>query len=252
MTQCKGVWTICSEISERSRSNAFLFSANKNQPTSNRYMMNSVIPTFLFFITSISFVLGQGKHPHILVKDVEKSAILEKIAKNEWAESIFNEQYDKVTPYVERHQTEPEWILSRYQMNRAEGKRYTHAYDDGSGHFLVKYSGDAPVPTVRVSTNKRSPVTEHGAPYIRPALEDLIPNDTSQLMWALNTETNQKELIDPGQFISQINGEINNLALSAAIIYWLKGDERYAKFAADILNQWARGASYQEPIVGAC
>ena len=214
--------------------------------------MNSVITTFLCLFASIFHVLGQSGHPHILVKNAEKESILKKINQNEWASSIFAEQYDHVTPYVIRHQTDPEWILSRYQMNRAEGKRYTHAYDDGSGHFLVKYSGDAPVPTVRVSTNKRSPVTEHGAPYIRPALEDLIPNDTSQLMWAFNTETNQKELIDPGQFITQINGEINNLALSAAIIYWLKGDERYAKFAADILNQWARGASYQEPIVGAC
>src|SRR5690606_15712002 len=93
---------------------------------------------------------------------------------------------------------------------------------------------------------------ENGAPYIMPSIEELVPNDTSLFIWALNTETNKKDFIDPGQFVSQINGEINDLALSAAVIYWLKGDERYAKFAADILNQWARGAYYQEPIVGAC
>jgi len=214
--------------------------------------MKRVITIFFIVNTSISCAVSQEVHPHILVKNAEKEAILEKIDKHEWAESIFNEHYNKVTPYVKRHQKDPEWIVSRYLMNRVKGKRYTHAYDDGSGHFLVKYSGDAPVPTVRVSTHKRSPVTESGAPYIRPSIEELIPYDTSQFIWALNTETNQKDFIDPGQFVSQINGEINDLALSAAIIYWLKDDENYAKFAADILNQWARGASYQEPIVGAC
>ncbi|NLJ01029.1 MAG: hypothetical protein GX371_07760, partial [Bacteroidales bacterium] len=89
-------------------------------------------------------------------------------------------------------------------------------------------------------------------PYVRPSIEELVPNDTSMFIWARNTETGEKDLIDPQQFVSQINGEINNLALSAAIIYWLTDDETYAKFAADILNQWARGAFYQEPIVGAC
>ncbi len=210
----------------------------------------------VFFILNVSLfnfcAWSREVHPHILVNNAEKESILEKIEKNDWAASIFMEHYNAVTPYVIRHQDDPEWILSRYLMNRAEGKRYTHAYDNGTGHFLVGYSGDAPVPTVRVSTHKRSPVTESGAPYIRPSIGELVPNDTSSFMWALNTETNKKDFIDPGQFISQINGEINDLALSAAIIYWLKGDESYAKFAADILNQWARGASYQEPIVGAC
>jgi hypothetical protein len=40
--------------------------------------------------------------------------------------------------------------------------------------------------------------------------------------------------------------------LNAAIIYWLTGKETYASFAADILTQWAHGASYQFPIEGPC
>ena len=214
--------------------------------------MNRIIAFLIiaYFISLNSY--GQADYPHILVNNSEKQNILKKIEEQPWAKSIFEQHYNEVKPYVERHVNDPDWILSRYLMNRVEGKRYTHAYDNGNGHYLVKYSGDAPVPTVRVSTHKRNPVTESGARYIRPAIEELVPNDTSMFIWALNTETNEKDFIDPQQFVSQINGEINDLALSAAVIYWLNGDEKYAKFSADILNQWAHGAFYQEPITGAC
>ena len=216
--------------------------------------MNRTIVSLFILTLSVFYSAGQDQHQHprLLVKDVEKKLILEKIEQHEWASSIFNEHFEKVSPYVERHQTDPEWILSRYLMNRVEGKRYTHAYDDGTGHYIVSYSGDAPVPTVRVSTHKRNPVTESGASYVVPSIEELVPNDTSMYIWALNTETGKKDFIDPQQFVSIINENINELALSAAVIYWLKGDERYAKFAADILHQWAQGVFYQEPIVGTC
>ncbi|HET7896767.1 MAG TPA: hypothetical protein VFL47_03840, partial [Flavisolibacter sp.] len=44
----------------------------------------------------------------------------------------------------------------------------------------------------------------------------------------------------------------NELALNAAIVYWLTGKDAYARFAADILNQWVHGAFYQSPIEGPC
>lgn len=213
--------------------------------------MVRIIALLIFFLFFVISCFGK-EYPHILVNNTDKNIILGKIEAQKWATSIFDEHNHKVSPYVERHQTDPDWILSRYLMNRVAGKRYTHAYDNGSGHYLVKYSGDAPVPTVRYSTHKRNPVTPNGASYKKPTIEELLPNDTSMYICALNPETKQKDYIDPQQFVSQINGEINDLALSAAVIYWLKGDERYARFAADILNQWARGAYYQEPIIGAC
>jgi hypothetical protein len=98
----------------------------------------------------------------------------------------------------------------------------------------------------------RVPVTASGGSYLRPSLDELAPYDTSKLMYLMNQETRQKEWIDPQAFIGDINGDINNLALTSAIIYWLKGDQAYAKFAADILDQWAKGAYYQEPINGPC
>lgn len=197
-------------------------------------------------------LLAQTNHPHLLVKENDKAGIIGKMAGQEWARKVYDKMHTEVTPFVERHRTDPEWILSRYLMNRAEGRRYTHAYSDRDGTKMVGHSGDAPVPTVRVSTHKRPPITEKGSRYIKPRIEDLAPNDTSSRMWLLNPETRQKDLVDPQSMISDINGDINDLALSAAIIYWLHGDEGYARFAADILDQWGRGAFYQEPIVGPC
>ena len=193
-----------------------------------------------------------AQNPHILVKAGDKQAVLDKIKKQVWAKSIFEEIQNEVNPYVERHVTNPVWILSRYLMNRVPGKRYTTVFSDESGSRLIKWAGDAPVPTVRVNTYLRSPITEKGASYRKPTIEELIPNDTSRVMQLLNPETGQKDWIDPQAYITDINGDINDLALEAAILYWLNGEEKYAKFAADLLDQWAKGVFYQEPIVGPC
>jgi len=193
-----------------------------------------------------------AQNPHILINAGEKQAVLDKIKQQVWAKSIFEEIQNEVNPYVERHVTNPEWILSRYLMNRVPGKRYTTVYSDESGSRLIKWAGDAPVPTVKVNTYLRSPITEKGASYRKPTIDELIPNDTSRVMQLLNPETGQKDWIDPQAYITDINGDINDLALDAAILYWLNGDEKYAKFAADLLDQWAKGVYYQEPIVGPC
>ncbi len=193
-----------------------------------------------------------AQNPHILVENADKKTVLDKIGQQVWAKSIFEEIKNEVTPYVERHKTDPQWILSRYLMNRVPGKRYTTVYSDDSGSKLIRWSGDAPVPTIRVSTYLRSPITEKGTSYHKPSIDELVPNDTSFVMHLFNPETGQKEWIDPQAYITDLNGDINNLALEAAITYWLTGEEKYAKFASDLLDQWAKGVYYQEPIVGPC
>lgn len=212
-----------------------------------RNLFLSILCTLIIYLPAYT----QG-HPHILVNDNDKPLILNKIQQQPWAKTDFERIKEEVTKYVEIHKTNPEWILSRYLMNRVPGKRYTLAYSDEDGTELIKWAGDAPVPTVRVSSHKRGPVTASGASYRRPSLEELVPYDTARLICMVNQETNKKEWIDPKSTIGGINGEINDLALDAAIVYWLKGDENYAKFAADILDQWAQGAYYQQPIIGAC
>lgn len=217
--------------------------------------MKRQLSTALALTLAVIFSLkvqAQPQRPHILVKDSERNAVVQKINDQEWAKSISDRISGEVAPYVERHVSDPAWILSRYQMNRVPGKRYTQVFSDNGGLKVIRYAGDAPVPTVRVGSHIRVPVTAAGYPYVRPEIEELTPYDTSRLMFLYNTETKQKEWIDPQAFTGDINSEINDLAMDAAIMYWLKGDEKYAKFAADILDQWAKGAFYMEPIIGPC
>ena len=193
-----------------------------------------------------------AQNPHILVNSSDKQTVLKKIGQQVWAKSIYSDMEKEVAPYVDRHQTDPQWILSRYLMNRVPGKRYTKVYADNSGERLVKWEGDAPVPTVRVNTYLRTPITEKGTSYRKPTIEELVPNDTAKLMNLFNPETGKKEWTDPQAYITDLNGDINDLALEAAILFWLTGEEKYGRFAADILDQWAKGAFYQEPIIGPC
>ncbi len=206
----------------------------------------------LILLATVTQLSAQDRYPHILVHQDNKKAILEKIETQDWAKTIYTEMVQTVLPYVDRHQTNKEWILSRYLMNRVPGKRYTTVYSDDNGQRLIKWEGDAPFPTVRVSTYLRSPITKSGTSYRKPRIEELVPNDTARLMYLYNPEKKLKEWVDPEAYITSINSDINSLAQSAAIIYWLTGEEKFGTFAADIVNQWARGAYYQKPIVGPC
>jgi hypothetical protein len=66
----------------------------------------------------------------------DKLIVLKKIEQQSWASTIYKEIANNVTPYVEKHKTDPEWILSRYLMNRIPGKRYTQAFSDNGGMKL--------------------------------------------------------------------------------------------------------------------
>lgn len=208
----------------------------------------------ILVVISLVFAVNTAiaQNPHILVNAGDRQTVLDKVKQQVWAKSIFEEIQKEVNPYVERHTTNPDWILSRYLMNRVPGKRYTTVYADESGSRLIKWQGDAPVPTVRVNTYLRSPITEKGTSYRKPTIEELVPNDTSSVMLLFNPETGTKDWTDPQAYTTAINGDINDLALDAAILYWLNGEEKYAKFAADLLDQWAKGVYYQQAIVGPC
>jgi hypothetical protein len=196
---------------------------------------------------------AQLSHPRILVNSTDKNKIIEKISQQDWASKVFTEMKTRLKPYVSRHTKDPEWILSRYLMNRVPGKRYTNFISDADGTQLIAYSGDAPFPTVRVAPHKRPPISKDGYTYKQPTIEELVPYDTSMLMYMqVNSPDRRKEWADPQTFVDNINQRINDLALDAAIIYWLEGDTNYARFAADILSQWSRGAYHQNPIQGPC
>ena len=210
------------------------------------------IAFLLIFASCKLHTTEQKSYPRLLVFDSQKREILQKIEDNDWAGQIYNDMLERVTPYVDRHQSDPEWILSRYQMNWKPGAHYTQHISDPWGTELIARSGNAPYPTVRVTTHKRPPVAPDGYRFIVPSLEDIQPYCTDSL-WYMQSSgpSGEWSYAEPRLYTGAINRRINSLAVESAIIYWLTGDERFARFSSDILYQWARGAYFQNPVEGA-
>ena len=69
--------------------------------------MKTIYSIILVLFASLS--VWAEKYPHILVKDEDKVAVLDKIEKQAWAKHIFNQTKERLAVYVERHQAEPDF-----------------------------------------------------------------------------------------------------------------------------------------------
>lgn len=173
-------------------------------------------------------------------------ALRERIAHNADKARQYEALKARVQPYVERHRSDPAWIVSRLQMYWQSKATQVFVKNDLYDHA----EGTAPVPTVRF-TGARDTAT----PYMTPRLEDVKPymgeNDRLYLQnkaapgqpweWAEQAKT--------GRIIETINLRIVELARDAAFIYWYSGDEAYAKFAYDIFDTYMTGLYYRLPAI---
>ncbi len=190
--------------------------------------------------------LPQG-YPRIYVTEDEKEELIEMIRNEKWAQNIISGLHSKVDKYVEQHVEQPDWMPSRLQMHwetksteiYIKGINYSHAAGEA-----------APVPTVRFSgsrdgtTDFLSPSFEEITPYMDDPRGIYLRNrykEGKPFEWAPQAKT--------GGIIEKINQRIMELAREAAFLYWLEGDERYAKFAYDIFDVYMQGMFYRkEPI----
>lgn len=189
--------------------------------------------------------LEQG-YPRIYISQSGKKALEKTIKKEAWAKTVLEGLHNKIDKHVERHVTDPEWMVSRLQM--CWKTKSTSVYING-----INYShadGEAPVPTVRLCGSR-----DYTTPYGKPKLEDIKPYmDDPRGLWLPNRSKEGNpfewaEISKTGRIIYSINEEIISLARDAAFIYWLEGDERFAKFAYDIFHTYLEGMSYRsEPI----
>lgn len=214
-------------------------------------LLKHLKPAFVVLFACVT--AAAQDHPRILVNNDDKQAILWKIENQEWAKALYGQLLNKIEPLADRHTRQPDWILSRYQMYRIQGKYYTDFYTDPDGTALVRMDGNAPVPTIRGTTHKRPPLDPDGFRFRVPDLEEFPVYDTSYEMFLQSTAPSGKWYwTDPQTIVGSINGTINTICLEAAIIYWLTGENKYAGLAADILIQWVNGAYHQNPYQGAC
>lgn len=185
-------------------------------------------------------------YPRLYITESGKKD-LEKTIKNEsWAKDVLKGIHNRIDAHVIRHVDDPEWMVSRLQMYWKT--KSTNVYVNG-----INYShadGEAPVPTVRFVGSR-----DYTTPYGTPKLEDVLPYmDDPRGLYLPNKSKEGKpfewaEISKTGRVVYSINEQIIELARDAAFVYWLENDERYAKFAYDIMHTYLEGMSYRsEPI----
>jgi hypothetical protein len=194
-------------------------------------------------VINITGVVSKG-YPRFPAGTGNQKNMQQLIEKEEWAKTIFNQSRQSIEQYVNRHQTDSAWIVSRLQMFWKakstdifiKGGTYDHA------------EGMAPVPTVKFS-GMRGGVSAHAA----PKLEDLMPYmDDPRGLYLLNKSTNQMEWVDiskTANIIEGINNNIMQMAYTSSALYYICGEEKYAKFAFDLFDTYMTGMQYRkEPI----
>ncbi len=185
-------------------------------------------------------------HPQIYVSNSDKAAVREKIRGQLWAKESVERIKERIDPYVDRHQSDPEWIVSRIAMYWKDGERYTQCYLKNEN--WERGEGNAPVPTVRM------PGMRTWNKYYNVPLEERTPYNETGDMWGMSRvdPSTPKQLIpykESGHMIRANNVEILTLAEEASFLYWLIEDEKYARFATDVFNVWLAGTYYMNPIL---
>ncbi len=181
-------------------------------------------------------------HPKILIDSTGRDAIKQKIQTCDWAKQAYENLKRRIDPYVEQCRTDPNWLSSRLFMHWRT--HYTTSVCRESR--WIGGEGRSPVPTPRFG-GARDWKTVYQAPS---RIEDIKPyNDREDSrVWLYNAETKAYEWADPGvtgRMFEVVNERIIQVAADAAFVYWLTGDEDYARCAASVLWTYMHGFSYK-------
>ncbi|SOE21609.1 Heparinase II/III-like protein [Spirosomataceae bacterium TFI 002] len=194
-------------------------------------------------ILCLHFDTNGQNHPEIYIKESQKTEFVKRVESSERVSEFVDELKIELEPYVARHVSDPEWIVSRLQMywNTKYKRVYVNGMDFSHGE------GEAPVPTVKFSGSR-----DWATDYLLPEIKDIKPYlDDPRGMFLQNDKKEGKpwEWVAPsetGHIIENINRKIMKLAEDASFLYWLIGDERYAKFASDIVIKYSEGMYHRD------
>lgn len=181
-------------------------------------------------------------HPRILVGNQSGSDFMKSLEHVEWKRQLVAAKLEQLERYMDLTQQDPEWMLSRLQMNWKT--RHSEVYLVG-GKFSHA-DGTAPVPTVRYSGSR-----DWATDYQTPELEEIQPYlDDKRGLYLQRKDNDEWEWVEPpktGHIIENINEDVMQLVADAAFFYWLTGDEHYAEFAAPVFFQYMEGMHYRNP-----
>ena len=193
----------------------------------------------LFFATGSSYAKND-KHPRIYSGNISNVDFLKSANKVEWKKQLIEKKKANVEKYLEKCKDDPEWLVSRLQMNWKT--KHTEVFLHG-GKFSHS-SGKAPVPTVRFSGTR-----DWATDYKTPSIDEVEPYfDDERGMYLENRKTGKKEWVHPskvGFAIEKINRSIMSVAQDAAFLFWLTGEDKYAELAEPIFLTYIEGMYYR-------
>ncbi|MEA5257916.1 alginate lyase family protein [Arcicella aquatica] len=149
----------------------------------------------------------------------------------------------EVDTYVNRHQSDSSWIVSRLQMYWKT--KSTEVFIKGGVYDHAE--GTAPVPTVRFP-GARDNTTIFGA----PKLEDIQPymDDARGVLLVNRSKPEQPlewaDISKTGRTLEAINTNIMRIAASASTLYRRTGEEKYARLAFDLFDTYMTGMYYRK------
>lgn len=181
------------------------------------------------------------EHPRVFATKSDRLGLWEKIQMYEWASGLYSGIRNQIDSLIERHITDPEYIVSRLQMNWEEGKHYTDFYTQGN--FVPRREGNAPYPTVRITYGRSAFNSTPPPPY-----HMMTSYGNGDLMRRVDGNWKLVPFTETGLGAEVTNQKILEDAYRASIVYYFTGDKKYAKFAADIVWTFIRGASYQNQL----
>ena len=183
-------------------------------------------------------------HPRYLTDSNGKAETLQLIEKEAWARNVFEKLKERTDIYANLTEAKPDWLLSRLAMYWK-----SHATDVYIKGETFDHAGGekAPAPTVRY-TGTRGTFATHG----RPRLEEVVPYDDDadgNVTFCNNALPGRPmESVHPsktGRNIESLNREIIGIARDAAFLYWLTGEEKYARLATGVFNTYMTGIYYR-------
>lgn len=189
-------------------------------------------------------ISAYAEHPSLYVSNADKDKVREKIRNEPWASEAWKNLLAEIDPVVDRTLKDPQWAVSRLAMYWRAGERYTQCYLKDEN--WDRGEGNAPVPTVRL------PGMRVWNDYANVPLEERIPfNESGDMLAKSRKDPSAPPKLVPykesGHLVRTNNGEILMLAEKAAFAHWITGEEKYAKFAADIYWAWLLGTYHMQP-----
>ena len=181
-------------------------------------------------------------HPRILVNETLKGTFRDSVKEVAWKSKLIDRKKIKLQQYLSLCKDQPDWLLSRLQMNWET--RHSEVYLVG-GKFSHS-DGNAPVPTVRYSGSR-----DWATDYQSLQLEDVQPYlDDKRGLYLQRKDTKEWGWVEPsktGHIIENINEDVMRLVADAAFLYWLTGEIKYAEFAAPVFFQYMEGMHHRNP-----